>query len=120
MVVIMDDFTKVMSRINSDISKRFYECLKTVKDTGQFSFVFVDSVDNIKKIEYDEWYKKVIQNNSGIWIGNGVADQSLIKTNIGFKKTNNEIMDGFGIVIKNTKTSLIKLISDGEKRMDEE
>jgi hypothetical protein len=29
-------------------------------------------------------------------------------------------MDGFGIVIKNTKTSLIKLISDGEKRMDEE
>ena len=30
------------------------------------------------------------------------------------KKTNNEISNGYGIVIKNTKTGLIKLVSDGE------
>ncbi len=119
-VVIIDGFTKLLSRISESVKKRFLEAIKNAKDLGQFCLIVVDRVDNLKKLEYDEWYKKVIQNNYGIWIGNGVADQSLIKTNIGFKKTNNEIMDGFGIVIKNTKTSLIKLISDGEKRMDEE
>ena len=75
----------------------------------------VDYVDNLKKLEYDEWYKRVVQNNYGILIGNGVADQTLIKTNSGFKKINNEIPNGFGIVIKNTKTNLVKLITDNEK-----
>ena len=110
--VILAGFSKIMVRINDEIKKRFFELLKSVKDIEQFTYIFVDRVDNLKKLEYDEWYKKVIQNNYGIWIGNGVADQNLIKTNIGFKKVNNEIPDGYGIVIKNTKTSLVKLISD--------
>ena len=121
--VILAGFSKIMVRINDEIKKRFFELLKSVKDIEQFTYIFVDRVDNLKKLEYDEWYKKVIQNNYGIWIGNGVADQNLIKTNIGFKKVNNEIPNGYGIVIKNTKTSLVKLISvngideksDGEK-----
>ncbi len=119
--VIIDGFSKVLSRINETVKKRYFEALKNVKELGQFCFIYVDRIDNFKKLEYDEWYKKVIQNNYGIWIGNGVADQSLIKTNIGFKKTNNEISDGFGIIIKNTKTNLVKLVSDGENiKVDDE
>ena len=64
-------------------------------------------------MEYDDWYKGTVQNSYGIWIGNGIADQNLIKTNIGFKKNNNEIPEDYGIVVKNTKTYLVKLISDG-------
>ena len=106
--------------INEDVKKRFLENLKTVKELGQFDYIFVDRVDNFKKLEYDEWYKRVVQSNYGIWIGNGVADQTLIKTNIGFKKTNNEISDGFGIIIKNTKTNLVKLVSDNDIKVDED
>ena len=111
--IIINGFTKILARINVEIKKRFLDALSKARDTGNFSFIFVDRVDNLKKLEYDEWYKKVVQNNYGIWIGNGVADQTVIKTNIGFKKVNNEIPNGFGIVIKNTKTSLVKLVSDG-------
>ena len=112
--VVFAGFSKIIARVNDDIKKRFFDLIKNVKDTEQFTYVFVDRVDNLKKLEYDEWYKKVIQNNYGIWIGNGVADQTLIKTNIGFKKVNNEIPDGFGITIKNTKTNLVKLISTND------
>ena len=115
MTVIVNGLNKLLSRVNEEVKKRFFNDLKIVKETCQFCYIFVDDVDNLKKIEYDEWYKRVVQNNYGIWIGNGVADQTLIKTNIGFKKINNEIPDGFGIVIKNTKTSLVKLITDNEK-----
>lgn len=112
--VIINGFTKLLARIDETVKKRYLDALKNVKDIGQFCYIFVDRVDNFKKLEYDEWYKKVIQNNYGIWIGNGVADQALIKTNIGFKKTNNEIPAGFGVVVKNTKTGLVKLVTDGE------
>jgi hypothetical protein len=119
--VIFNEFTKILSRISETVKKRYFDALKNVTELNKFSFIYVDRIDNLKKLEYDEWYKKVIQNNYGIWIGNGVADQTLIKTNIGFKKTNNEISDGFGIIIKNTKTNLVKLVSDGENiKVDDE
>ena len=112
--VIINGFNKLTARLSEDVKKRYLECLKNIKDIGKFVYIFVERVDNLKKLEYDEWYKRVVHNNYGIWIGNGVADQTLIKTNIGFKKTNNEIPLGYGIVIKNTKTSLVKLITDSE------
>ena len=114
-VVIINGFSKILSRITDEVKKRYFDNLIKAKELGQFEFVFVDTSDNFKKFEYEDWYKKVIQNNYGIWIGNGVADQTLIKTNIGFKKVNNEIPSGFGIVIKNSKTSLVKLITNGKK-----
>ena len=110
----MNGFTKILSRLSEDIKKEFLDLIVKVKETEQFSYIIVDTVDNLKKLEYDNWYKTIVANNYGIWIGNGVADQTLIKTNIGFKKVNNEIPNGYGIVIKNTKTSLVKLITDGE------
>ena len=109
--VIMAGFSRIIMRIDESLKKQFFDLLKTIKETCQFTYIIVDRVDNLKKLEYDEWYKKVIQNNYGIWIGSGIADQTLIKTNIGFKKINNEIPDGFGVVVKNTKTNLVKLIS---------
>ena len=118
--VVMAGFSKILMRVEEEVKNRFLTCLENAKELGQFDYIIVDRVDNIKKMEYDNWYKKVIQSNYGIWIGNGVADQSLIKTNIGFKKNNNEVTSGFGIVIKNTKTNLVKLICDGDYGTSEE
>lgn len=113
--IIINGFTKVLSRISEDVKKRYFEAMKKAKEINQFTYIIVDQVDNLKKIEYDDWYRRIVQNNYGIWIGNGVADQSLIKTNIGFKKTDNEIPDGFGVVIKNAKTNLVKLVKYNSK-----
>ena len=66
----------------------------------------------ITENEYEKWYKAAVDNNYGIWVYNGVADQTAIKTNIGFKKTNNEVPKGYGVVVKNTKTSLVNLVTD--------
>ena len=112
--IILAGFNKIISRMTEDVKKRFLDCLKNSRELGRFDFIITDRVDYLKKMEYDDWYKNTIQSSYGIWIGNGVADQNLIKTNIGFKKTNNEIPDDYGIVIKNSKTSLVKLITDGE------
>ena len=111
--IVINNFSKLLARVQTEIKDRFLKCLEDGKDVGQFDYILVDRVDNFKKMEYDNWYKKVIESNNGIWIGNGIADQSLIKTNIGFKKVNNEVANGYGIAVKNTKVRLVKLISDG-------
>ena len=110
MVIILYSFHKLMIKLNMENKKIFLELLEKCRDVNKFDFVIVDQADNMKKYEYDSWYKNAVNNNNGIWIGNGVADQTVIKTNIGFKKNNNEIPTGYGIVIKNGKTNLVNLI----------
>ena len=110
-VVLIMNFSKFLSRINADAKKRFQELLEKCKELGQYEFIIADKADEIKKMEYDSWYKGTINNSYGIWFGNGVADQSVIKTNIGFKKANNEVPPCYGVVIKNTKTYLVNLIT---------
>lgn len=111
MVTIFMNFSKLLLRVNEEDKKKFLDYLMKCKDLGQFDFIIIDKADNLKKLEFETWYRGAVTNSYGIWIGNGIADQTVIKTNVGFKKNNNEIPDGFGIVVKNTKTSLVKLIS---------
>ena len=110
MVTIFYNFSKMLSLLSDDAKKRFFDLISKCKDLKTFDFIIVDRVEDLKKYEYESWYKDTVQNNYGIWLGNGVADQNLIKTNIGFKKDNNEIIDGYGIVVKNTKTNLVNMI----------
>lgn len=116
-VTIIMNYSKTLMRISEESKKRFLDSIQKVKDLHQFEFIIVDIVDSLKKMEYDNWYKVVVQNNYGIWLGNGVADQTLIKTNIGFKKTNNEVPSGYGVIVKNTKTNLVNMVID--KTIDE-
>ena len=120
MVVILSGFGKLLLRLSPENKTAFTDYLEKIKDMQTFSFIFVDTPDTFKKNEYDKWYKAAIDTNYGIWIGNGVADQTAIKTNIGFKKTNNEVPKGYGVVVKNTKTSLVNLITDEAVGDDDE
>ena len=117
MTIIVHNLSKFLMKISTENKNTFLELIEKIKDMQTFDFVFVDQVDNFKKIEYDKWYKTVVDNNYGIWVGNGVADQTVLKTNIGFKKTNNEVLDGYGLLIRNTKTYLVNLIQDDEEEI---
>jgi len=112
-ITVCMGFSKILLRLTDDVKKRFLSLLEKAKELGLYEFILIDRPENLKKFEFDSWYKNAINNNYGIWVGNGVADQSLIKTNIGFKKVNNEVLKGYGIVIKNSKTSLVNLVTEG-------
>ena len=119
MVIIISNLTKFLMKIDTLTKDRFTSEIEKIRDLGNISFVFTGQVDNLKKLEYDKWYKTIVDSNCGIWVGNGIADQQLIKTNIGFKKTNNEIPENYGIVVKNSKTYLVNLTSFKKEEKDD-
>ncbi len=114
--IVIHGFDKLLLKISPDNKTKFLELLEKAKNLGKFDFILSDQASNFKKYEYESWYKNAISSNYGIWIGNGVADQNTIKTNISFKKENNEINEGYGVVVKNSKTTLVNLIK--EERSD--
>ncbi|MDO5568512.1 MAG: type VII secretion protein EssC, partial [bacterium] len=101
---------KFKTVITTETLTKFEQLTSRIKLIDKINFVFVDDNANIKKISYDNWYKNIINNISGIWIGPNVSDQTAIKINNVYK-LNNNIDKKYGYLVSNGQTKLIKLIA---------
>ena len=112
--IIILNFDKFMLQLSNDDKKDFEQMFINGKDLKIFNFVLIDYVDKFKSIEYNNWCKVVVNYDYGIWIGNGITDQACIKTNLGFRNNLNDISNDFGVVVRNGKVQLIKLMKRRE------
>lgn len=94
------------------------EMLNQAEDLESCKFIIVENASKLKNHEYDEWYKMYVQGDTGIWIGNGVNDQYLIRINTIGNDIINNCGNSFGYVIKQGEPIIIKLLGikeNGEK-----
>ena len=74
------------------------------------SYIIVDTFDNLKKLEYDLWYKDIVNSTRGIWIGNGLAEQSVLRLTVSSRAISNELPNNFGYNIVSGIPTLFKYI----------
>ena len=73
--------------------------------------IIVDSINEFKSIEYDNWYKNTVDNSTGIWIGNGINDQFSLKINQKIPELReNDVPESFCFVIHKGKPKYVKYI----------
>ncbi len=118
-VVMLFGVNALKSKLTSDSIILFEQLFENAKATELFTFILVDSMDNIRNYETDSWYQAVINSNNGIWIGNGVADQFSIKITKQSPALYEEISDRFGYSIVKGVPTLIKLLESYEESLDE-
>ena len=80
------------------------------KKLSKMCYVIVDAFDNLKKLEYDLWYKDIVNSTRGIWIGNGLAEQSVFKLYAAGKAAAAAIPSNFGYNIVSGNPTLMKYI----------
>lgn len=97
------------------VEKEILTDLKKAEEEKNYTFIIVDSVFKMKNHEYDDWYKAFITKDSGIWVGNGIGDQYLIRLNSSNRNLVNNCGDSFGYIIRQEEAVLIKLIGMKEK-----
>ncbi len=90
--------------------QKMLEMIQLAENMENCNFILVDNAIKLKNHEYDEWYKAYILGDTGIWVGNGIEDQYLIKTNMGSRNRINNCGLSFGYVINQGETTLIKLL----------
>ncbi len=86
--------------------------IQNSQSLGTIKFLVADTIDSIKTISYEGWYKASADMSEGIWIGNGIANQFTLKVSTNARVLRAEIESNFGYVIKKGKATLIKLISN--------
>ena len=93
---------------------KFSELLEKVKNTGRQSFVILENPDKLEGHTYDEWYTNYINADTGIWIGNGIENQTLITTNFSISGLENNCGNSYGYVVEEGIPTLIKFLGIAE------
>lgn len=101
---------ELINKLNIETKKKIGTMFEKAKDLGIINFIFIDSVDKIKKIEFETWYKSCVNNDNGIWIGQGINEQFSIKVSTRTPELKEQIKDDFCFVVKNGKPILVKYI----------
>ena len=104
----------------SEQNKPVFEKIFTDSNTYQNSiFVFVDDYSSIKKLQIEGWYRSVVDESNGIWLGDGAGDQMAINVEtltFDDKKVSFPYM-GFPIYKENHM--IVKYVTDGVEEEDE-
>lgn len=74
-------------------------------------FIIVDSSSDFNSYRYDEWYKKQINGADGIYIGDGVTDQYVVKVTKLTRDMYEEIGSSYAWVVGKSRPTLTKLLS---------
>ncbi len=109
MIIGMNSLFQKMSAIEKG---NLTMLIQNAANLGTLRFVMVETIDNIKTISYEVWYKTNIDLSAGVWIGNGIANQFTLKVTTNARILRAEIDPKFGYVIKKGKATLIKLLSN--------
>ena len=93
----------------------FDKLLGKVKGNGKHSFIIVDDPSSLEDHTYDSWYSDFINQDSGIWIGNGIENQTLINTNFSMDGLENNCGNSYGYVTLEGIPTLVKFIGIEEE-----
>ena len=105
----IENFKNKLSTENKNIIGDFFT---KAKDLNVINFIIIDEVENIKKVEYETWFKEGFSPNEGIWIGDGINDQFTLKPLIRTPELKESIGDDFCFALTRGKPSLVKYVSE--------
>ncbi len=111
-VCIILGIDNLLLKLNPEAKTTFENLIDSANVVQTIKFIFIDTIDKFKKIEYDNWYKAINKNNQGIWIGNGIADQYTLKLSKITRELQEDVEKGFGYVVKRGIPVLTKFLTD--------
>ena len=110
--VMIIGINSLLGKLDSTEKTDFTNLIAEAKKDGNIKIIVVDTIEAIKNITFETWYKGNTDLAEGIWLGNGISNQFTLKVTTNARVLRAEVEPGFGYVIKKGKAALTKLMSD--------
>ncbi len=111
-VCFIFNVSNLVNNLSSEDKTNFETVIDNCKAKGNIKIILIDTIDSLKTLAYEDWYKSNIDLSEGIWLGNGLGDQFTLKVTTNSRLLRQEVEPGFGYIIRKGKATLIKLMSD--------
>jgi len=113
-IMVFNGITMLQSKVTPENYLKFTKLLEGIRSIKTVSAIIIDNILNIKRIEYETWFKTNIDSTNGIYIGSGAGDQYTIKITKNIKELREELPYNFGFVVKRGIPVLVKFV-EGEE-----
>lgn len=119
-VCIFPSFTALTRLLSEDGKDKLNVILDKCIPAYAMSFIVCDLSSNLRDLSVLSWFTSKNGNGDGIWIGDGVSDQYQLKISKLGGDLYKEIGGEFGVIIKNGKYRIAKLIQPALSEKEED
>ena len=102
-----------------DNPKVFEDLCQSVKKYEKMSIVICDTNKKIKAYTFEVWFQSIFSLSDGIWYGNGITEQGLLKYSNYSKELSLRLPKNMGYVVEEDTAVLCKLIDYSGKAGDD-
>jgi len=107
---IIVGMTSFINKLSPDNQSKIADLFKNISGISLINFIAIDTVDKLKKLNFENWFKDNINNGDAIYLGNGLADQMLVNVTKRIPEMKEEVPYNFGFVVKKGIPSYIKFV----------
>ncbi len=112
---VMVGFKRFFDQLSADAQEKMSLVLLKAEAVYKLHFVLVDGSSQVSGYSYSDWYKRQVPGADGVWVGDGVADQYLLKINKITNELYEEIGNDYGYVVNRNRHTLSKLLSSANE-----
>lgn len=113
-VCIFIGISALLNKLSSIEKGKLTTLIDDSKKVNSIRYIIIDTIDTIKSIAYEVWYKNNSDLSEAIWIGNGISNQFTIKVTTAARLLRVELQPGFGYIVQKGKAKVTKFLSDEE------
>ncbi len=110
--VMVIGINALLGKLDPTEKSTFTDLIISAKKDNNIRIIIVDTIEAIKTINFEPWFKGNTDLSEGIWLGNGIGNQFTLKVTTNSRALRAEVEPGFGYIIKKGKAALTKLMSD--------
>lgn len=110
-VYILQDFSDIYDELSEDGKDKLKILMEKNETEYAVHFLVDDEIGSFKIHTTTSWFKRHCKRGDGVWIGEGVTDQYVLKLSEMDSSLRKPIAPEFGYVIKGGKPHLVKLLT---------
>lgn len=112
LIIFMSGIEKWISALPINIKNNIGDWFNKINDLNNCYFVFIDRIEDIKSLMYEKWFKQLVLNDYGLYVGKGITNNTFYSLTNSMRSLSSPIADNFGYLIINGTAIKIKLVEE--------
>ena len=110
-VYVLMGWERFYNQLSEDAKEKMGLLIEKAEAFYKIHFVLVDNQGVQSALKYEAWYKRHVTGKDGIWMGDSIADQYILKINKITSDLYEEIDPEYGYLLTRGRPILIKTLS---------
>jgi len=108
-IIVIAGFARLRETLSADGKDKLSVFLEKGQSQYKVHFILADELKALSACTAEGWFRQNVNTGNGIWVGDGFANQYMLKVSKHSSSLYQEIGDKFGYVLKRGKIALTKV-----------